>query len=321
MATVAAPFRFIAPMPPLNQPPRAWRDALRRIEALGFSTVSVSDHLTRGWQMEPTAVMVAAAETTERLRVLSLVLSNDFRHPAVLHKTAATIDVLSDGRLELGLGAGWMRSDYDAVGIPYEPAGVRLDRLEEALHVIKGLFGPEPLTFHGSHYAITDLDGLPKPVQTPHPPVLVGGGGKRVLSIAGREADVVSVHCNLRRGEIDRTAVSDLAPERVDEKVGWVRSAAAEAGRRPEDVELQFTAYLCRVTDAPRSPQATVSSFEQRLAADPALVESSPAVLIGTVAECVELLQERRERYGFTYWHLGGDVENVAPVVARLAGT
>jgi probable F420-dependent oxidoreductase len=318
---VPRPFRFIAPMPKLEGSPRRWRDAVRRIESLGFATVSISDHLTQGWVMEPTAALLAAAEATERLRVLSLVLGNDFRHPVLLHKTAATIDVLSDGRLELGLGAGWLRGDYDASGIPYDAPGVRLDRLEESLRVIKGLFGTEPLTFRGDHYSVTALDGLPKPVQTPHPPLLVGGGAKRVLGIAAREADIVSVHCNLRRGELGQDAAADLAAERVEEKGGWVRAAAEEAGRPIDELELQFSTYLCRVTDAPRSEGATVSTFARFLAADPELVERSPAVLIGSVEECVERLQERRERYGFSYLNLGGDAENVAPLVARLAGT
>ena len=314
-------FRFIAPMPKLEGSVSRWRDSLRRIESLGFATVAVSDHLTQGWVMEPTAALLAAAEATERLRVLSLVLGNDFRHPVVLHKTAATIDVLSEGRLELGLGAGWMRSDYDASGIVYDPPAVRLARLEESLRVIKGLFRPEPLTFRGDHYAIEALDGLPKPVQAPHPPLLVGGGGKRVLGLAAREADIVSVHCDLRRGELDEGAASDLSAERVEEKVRWVRTAAEEAGRSLDEVELQFTTYLCRVTDAPSSADATGSSFAGLLEADPALLERSPAVLIGTVEECVERLQERRERYGFSYLKLGGDIDNIAPIVARLAGT
>jgi probable F420-dependent oxidoreductase len=308
-------------MPRLEGSVRAWRDAVRRIESLGFDSVAVSDHLTRGWVMEPTAAMLAAAEATERLRVLSLVLGNDFRHPVLLHKTAAMIDVLSDGRLELGLGAGWLRDDYEASGIAYDAPAVRLARLEESLQVVKGLFGPEPLTFRGEHYAIEALDGLPKPVQTPHPPLLVGGGGKRVLRLAAHEADIVSVHCNLRRGELDEGAASDLAAERVDEKVGWVRAAADEAGRSIDELELQFTVYLCRVTDAPSAADAGASSFAGLLAADPSLAEDSPAVLIGSVEQCIERLQERRERYGFSYLKLGNDLDNVAPIVARLAGT
>jgi probable F420-dependent oxidoreductase len=318
---VSRPFRFIAPMPRFEGSPRRWREAIRRIEALGFDAVSISDHLTGGWVMEPTAAMVAAMEATERLRVLSLVLANDFRHPVVLHKTAATIDVLSEGRLELGLGAGWLRSDYEASGIRFDPARVRLDRLEEAVRVIKGLFGTEPLTFHGVHYSVSELAGLPKPVQKPHPPLLVGGGGKRVLAIAAKEADIVSVHCNLRRGELDGEAVADLAAGRVAEKVGWATAAAAEAGRSLDDLELQFSTYLCEVTNGTRAASASVSTFARFLAADPDLLASSPAVLVGSVDDCVEKLQERRERYGFSYLSLGGDVENVAPIVARLAGT
>jgi probable F420-dependent oxidoreductase len=311
----------MAPMPRLEGSAAAWRDGVRRIESLGFDTVSVSDHFTRGWVMEPTAAMLAAADATERLRVLSLVLGNDYRHPVLLHKTAATIDLLSDGRLELGLGAGWMRSDYDAAGMPYDSPAVRLERLQESLHVLKGLFGPDPLTFHGTHYRITDLDGLPKPVQAPHPPLLVGGGGKRVLGLAAREADIVSVHGSLRRGEVDEAAAADLSADRVAEKVGWVHAAAEEAGRPFEELELQFTTYLCEVTDAPRAANARGSSFAKLLAADPELFERSPAVLVGSVAECVEKLQERRELYGFSYLNLGADLENVAPVVARLRGT
>ena len=307
-------------MPRLEGSARTWRDGVRKIEALGFDTVSVSDHFTRGWVMEPTVAMLAAAEATERLRVLSLVLGNDYRHPVLLHKAAATIDLLSDGRLELGLGAGWMRSDYDAAGIPYDPAGVRLDRLEESLQVVKGLFGDTPLTFHGEHYRITELDGLPKPVQKPHPPLLVGGGGKRVLGIAARHADIVSVHCNLRRGELDEEAAVDLSAERVEEKIGWVQSAAEEAGRSHDELELQFTTYLCEVTDVPRASGAGRSSFADLLAAVPELAERSPAVLVGTLEQCVEKLQERRERYGFSYLNLGPDLDNVAPLVDRLAG-
>jgi probable F420-dependent oxidoreductase len=307
-------------MPRLDGSPHRWRDAIRRIEALGFDSVSISDHLTQGWVMEPTVAMVAAIEATERLRVLSLVLANDFRHPVVLHKSAATIDVLSEGRLELGLGAGWRRADYDASGIRFDAAGLRLARLEESLRVIKGLFGPEPLTFAGAHYSVSSLEGLPKPVQKPHPPLLVGGGGERVLRLAAREADIVSVHCNLARGELDRRAAADLAADRVDEKVSWVVAAAEEAGRASNQLELQFSTYLCHVTDAPRSAHRSISTFARHLAADPELVATSPAVLVGSADECVERLHERRERYGFSYLSLGGDVENVAPLVARLTG-
>jgi probable F420-dependent oxidoreductase len=303
-------------MPRLEGSPRGWRDAVRRIEALGFDTVSISDHFTRGWVMEPTAAMLAATEATERLRVLSLVLGNDYRHPVLLHKTAATMDVLSEGRVELGLGAGWLRSDYDAAGLPYDEPRVRLERLEESVRVLKGLFGPEPLTFHGAHYRITELDGLPKPVQTPHPPVLVGGGGKRVLGIAAREANIVGVHCNLRRGELDESAAADLAAERVAEKVGWVRAAA---GERFDRIELAALLWRAVITDDIEGAVAAVASA-RNLA--PEQVRASPYFVFGPVSKVSEDLLALRERFGVSYVSVfPQDAEAFAPVVARLAGT
>jgi len=319
--TVARPFRFIATMPKLDQPAAAWRDAVRRIEDSGFSTVSVSDHFTRGWMMEPTVAMMAATGVTQRLRILSLVLGNDYRHPVLLHKAMATIDVLSEGRLEVGVGAGWMASDYHAAGIPLDPPATRVERLGESVRVLKALFGPEPVTLAGDHYRITSLDGLPKPVQQPHPPLLIGGGGRRMLSLAAVEANIVGFHANLREGVITEAAVADMGAERFEEKVGWVRAAAAAAGRSMDDLELQLTLYVCRITDIPASASTSVSSFARHLNADPALLERSPAVLCGTLEQCVEQLQERRERYGFSYINLGGDVRATAPLVARLAGT
>src|SRR5215207_3842864 len=234
-------------MPRLDQPAGRWRDAVRRIEDLGFATVSISDHFTRGWVMEPVVAMTAAAAATDRLRVLSLVLGNDYRHPVLVHKAMATLDVLSEGRVEIGLGAGWMRSDYQAAGLPYDEPAARIERLEESVVVLKGLFGPRPLTFDGAHYRIDGLDGLPKPVQRPHPPLLVGGGGCRVLSVAGRHADIVSVNPSLRDGVVTAELLEDATAERIDQKVGWVREAAAAAGRRPDEVEFQLNLLVCQV--------------------------------------------------------------------------
>jgi len=318
---MARPFRFIAPMPRLDQPIDRWRDALCRIEDLGFDTVAISDHFTRGWVMEPTVALMAAAMSTRRLRLLSLVLANDYRHPVLLHKAAATIDVFSSGRLELGLGAGWLASEYAAAGIPFRPPAERVDRLEEAVRIIKGLFGPRPVTFRGVHYRIDDLHGLPRPIQRPHPPLLIGGGARRVLEMAAREADIVGVHCRLAEATLGPTSVTDLSADRIAQKVSWIRAAAQQAGRSIADLELQFTVYLCQITDLGVEPQSQSSSFAGLLQADPRLCEESPAVLRGTLSECVDLLQERRERYGFCYWHLGGDLNQAAPIVARLAGT
>jgi probable F420-dependent oxidoreductase len=307
-------------MPKLTQPAQRWRDALRRIEELGFSTVAVSDHFTNGWAMEPTVVMMAAAAATENLRVLSLVFGNDYRHPVLLHKAVATIDVLSRGRVELGIGTGWLLSDYESAHLRYDPPGVRLARLRESVLIIKGLFEPSPLTFEGDHYRISALEGLPSPVQQPHPPVMIGGGGRRVLTFAGQTADIVGINPNLRAGVTGSTTVMDMSAERIAGKIEWVRSAAQAAGRALGDVELQMSMLMCRVTGSKTKVQASISSMARTSAADPAFIERCPAVLAGSVEQCVESLQRLREQYGISYIHLGPGVETVAPIVKRLAG-
>ncbi len=315
------PFRFIAPAPRLTGDPARWRAEVRRIEELGFSTVSVGDHLSQGWVLEPVTAMTIAAEATTRLRVLSLALANDYRHPVLLHKALATLDVFSGGRVELGIGAGWMTSDYRAAGIPLDAPGRRIDRLEESLSVLAGLFAPGPFSFVGRHYQVEALEGRPEPVQRPRPPILVGGGGRRILSLAARVADIVGVHCRLGSGVQDAESVVDLAAHRVAEKVRWVREAAAAAGRCTDDLELQFSVYHCQVTSPGGAPAPARSSFAALIESVPELLADSPAVLVGDVARCVDLLQERRERFGLSYLNLGGDLDAVAPLVARLSGS
>lgn len=318
--TSLRPFRFIAPMPSFDLPPDRWRDEIRRIEDLGFSTVSVSEHVTGGWAMDPFVAMAAAADASDRLRVLSLVLLNDLRHPALLHRAAASIDRLSGGRLELGLGAGWSADDFRALGLPFDPPGVRIERLEESLEIIGRLFGDGPVTFEGSHHRVRDLEGLPKPVQRPHPPILVGGGGRRILELAARSADIVGVHATLAGGVLGPDSVADFGPERIAQKVAWVRDAMSAAGRADDAVELQFSIYLCRIDDGRRAGQRAVSTFSERLAMDPRLVAESPSVLVGSVDGCADLLEERRAQFGFSYLRLSDDIDAVAPLVHRLAG-
>jgi probable F420-dependent oxidoreductase len=313
------PFRFGVAMPRLAGPASAWRAQLRRIEDLGFSTVTISDHLTRGWTMEPVVAMTAALAETTRLRVLSLVLANDFRHPVLLHKAMATLDVLSGGRVEVGLGAGWMPSDYEAAGIPLDPPRVRIERLAEAVEVIKGLFGAGAVTYHGKYYQIADLDGLPKPVQAPHPPLLIGGGSRPVLQLAGAAADIAGINASMRRVTGPGSALLDLTGERVAAKLDVVRAAARAAGRDPADLSYQISVLSLRVTDVPGA-----RSWTSSLAAgvtDPAVLADSPAVLHGSVGYCVETLQRRREQFGLDYVQLGGDLTAAGAIVARLAGT
>jgi probable F420-dependent oxidoreductase len=314
------PFRFIAPMPVPDHALARWRDRLRRIEDLGFDAVSVSEHLTGGWVMEPMTAMTAIVEATTRLRVLSLALNNDLRHPVLLHKAAATIDLLSDGRLELGLGAGWLERDYAAAGIRFDPPSVRIERLEESIRIIKGLFGPSPFSFAGRHYQVAAFEGLPRPTQLPYPPILVGGGGRRILGLAAREANIIGIHARLDVTAIGPEAARDLGEDAVAAKVSLVRDALAAANRSTKDVELQFTIYDCRITDRARLPLDGGTAFARFLDADPDLYGRSPAVLVGSLDACANRLVELRERFGFSCFKLSGDPEATAPIVARLAG-
>jgi probable F420-dependent oxidoreductase len=313
------PFRFSVAMPRLTGSASNWRGELRRIEDLGYSAVAISDHFTRGWVLEPVVAMTVAAEATAGLRVQSLVLGNDYRHPVLLHKALATLDVMSGGRVEIGLGAGWMESEYAAAGIRYDPAGLRVDRLAEAVDVLNGLFGPEPLTYEGEHYRIRGVNGLPKPVQRPRPPLLIGGGGRRMLELAGRVADIVGINAVMRPGSPTGSALRDLTGERFAAKVTTARAAASAAGRDPDTLRYQTSILSLRLTDVPDA-RPWVSSLAVDVA-DPAILSTSPAVLHGSVSTCVETLERRREELGLDYIHFGGDPAAAAPIVARLAGT
>ena len=310
---VPRPFRFglQASSPP---PGTSWAELARRAEGDGWSVLTVADHLDV--QYAPIPAIQAAADATTTLRVGALVLCNDYRHPVVAAKELATIDVLSGGRLEAGLGAGWMTSDYEQAGIPLDRAGTRVDRMVEALDVIDALWGDGPASFAGEHYRISGLDGRPKPVQRPRPPLLIGGGGRRVLSVAGARADIVGININLAKGVIDADAGPDGTAERTDEKVAWVREAA---GARFDDLELQVRVHLVLVTDD-RAGMADALAGGFGLTPDAAL--GSPHSLVGTVDEIADDLLAGRERWGISYIGCSLDaMDAMAPVVARLTGT
>ncbi len=291
----------------------SWISLARRTEALGYATLTMPDHF--GDQLAPVPALMAAAAATDTLRVGALVWDNDYKHPVVLAKELATIDVLSGGRLEIGLGAGWMATDYEQSGIAFDSNKVRVDRFEEGLAVIKGSLSGEAFSFSGQHYTISDYTGAPRPVQVPCPPILIGGGGKRVLSIAAREADIIGINGTLAAGSIGPDAIASMTAAAVDTKVAIVRDAA---GERIADIELNIRAFMVRVTDDRLGAIDQVAEFVQ---ADPSLVAESPFALIGTPAEMVEDLLRRRERWGFSYVIVGADdVEPFAPVVAELAG-
>jgi probable F420-dependent oxidoreductase len=303
-------------MPGLDRPGARWRDELRRIEDLGFHAAAVSDHFTHGWAMDPIVAMTVAAEATTRLHVTGMVFCNDFRHPVLLHKAIANLDVFSGGRVEFGIGAGWRSDDHDAAGLPFDSPGVRIDRLAEAVDVITELFGVRPVTYLGKHYQVTELVGLPAPVQRPHPPLLIGGGGRRVLELAGRSADIAGINPVLTQAADPLAAVADLTPQRVAQRVSWARAAAIEAGRDPDGLEYQTRILDLRVRVG-ATEHRCVSSHAQH--ASPEQLATSLAVLHGCVDECVDSLVELRERFGISYVHLGSNLEAAAPLVARLA--
>jgi probable F420-dependent oxidoreductase len=260
--------------------------------------------------------VVAAAAATTTLRLGTMVLANDYRHPAMLAKEAASVDVLSGGRFELGIGAGWMTADYEASGIPLERPGVRIQRLAEALAVLRGCWAEGPFDLDGTHYRISGLDGQPMPVTPGGPPIVIGGGGERVLRLAAAHADIVALNVNLRAGVIDERAFPDGTPEATDRKLAWIRDAAGERFAR---LELQSRIHLAMVTDR---RDEVLEELAPAFGLTPAQADGTPHALIGTVEEICDQLVERRERWGISYLGLSGDqVDAFAPVVARLVGS
>ena len=314
------PFRFgVINETPL--PAADWVTHVRRIEELSYATFLIRDHFTPdffGDQFAPLIALTAAAAVTARLRVGTLVIDNDFRHPAILAKEAATLDLLSGGRLELGLGAGWMRREYEAAGMPYERAGRRIERLEEALTVLKGLFADGAFSHCGTHYQVDQLDSYPKPVQRPHPPLLIGGGKRRVLTLAGREADIVSIlTTSVSTGRVEDDPTERTA-RAVRQKLDWIRVGA---GERFGQIELcLIPAFI--VTDDPcrRASELIAERHWGDVTVEEVL--DMPSMLFGSEDEMVATLQRRREEFGFSYYVVSDKVvEEFAPIVARLAGT
>ncbi len=307
------PFRFgIQCKGPVDA--AGWPALAREVEDLGWSTLTIADHLDEA--LAPVPALVAAADATTTLRLGTMVLANDYRHPVVVAKEAATIDVLSGGRLELGIGAGWMTADYEAAGIPLDDPGTRVDRLAEAVTVLRGLWGPGPFSFEGSHYRVDDLDGRPAPATLGGPPIVIGGGGRRVLQLAARAGDIVAVNVNLRAGVIDERAFPDGTPDSTDRKLAWIREAA---GERFGGLELQARIHLAMITD---DRSSVIGELAPAFGLSPDDAAATPHALIGSVEEICDQLVERRERWGISYLGLSGDqLRAFAPVVARLAGT
>lgn len=290
-----------------------WIDKVRRVESLGYSALYLPDHFSD--QLGVFSGLAAAAAVTTDLRLGHLVLDNDYRHPAVTAKEIASLDVLSGGRVDFGIGAGWERSDYEATGIPYDSPGTRIERMCEGLAICRGLFAPGPFSFDGKHYKVDALEGHPKPVQRPHPPILLGGGGRRMLGIAAREADIINVNFNLAHGALSSELVLTGTAEQTDEKMGWIKEAA---GERFRDLELSVLIFVLNVTDDRRTiAQGLAGAINTSVET----VLDIPHFLIGTLDEIAEDLERRRERFGLSYVIVQGEAaESFAPVVKRLTG-
>jgi probable F420-dependent oxidoreductase len=310
------PFRFAAQLSrAADGTAQAWADQARRVEELGYSALLMPDHF--GDQLAPVPALAAVAAATTSLRLGSLMFGNDYRHPFVLAKEAATLDVLSEGRFEFSLGAGWMKTDYEEAGITYDTPKVRVARFEEAVQVVQGLLRTDgPFSFAGTHYEVHEHALLPRPVQQPGPPLILGGGGRRVLSFAARHADIVSINANLRDGTGGAETAPNMSPERTREKVAWVKEAA---GDRFEALELNALIGFVMITD---DASAIADAMAPAFGIDAADALHVPGVLLGTLDEMTEELRWRRREYGISYWSIESDAwEELAPMVRELSGT
>jgi probable F420-dependent oxidoreductase len=317
MARTIHPFEFLADGREIVSGAELTATA-RRAEAIGYHELVIPDHLIP--QLGPIAAMAWIAAATERLRIAAFVFNNDLRHPAVLAQELASLDVLSGGRLDIAIGAGWNQPEYEAIGVPFDPTPVRQARLAEAIAVLKGAFGEKPFSFAGEHYMITDLDGQPKPVQRPHPPFLIGGGGRRTLELAAREAQIVGLAPRILPGI--KGDPRSITVEGTAEKIEWVRTAA---GARFDDLVLNVYPSQAPVT-VTRNARAAARRAADAIRARSGLeitedeVLESPHVFIGSIAGLTEKLIGLRERLGISSFMVG-QMGPLDPLVERLAGT
>ena len=292
----------------------------RTAEANGYSHLCIHDHLAA--QLAPIPMLTAVAMATTRLRVCPLVLNNDLRHPAVLAQDLATLDIVSDGRLDVGIGAGWNEPEYRAIGMPFDRPAVRIERMTEAITVLRGLFADGPFTFRGRHYRITDLDSQPKPVQRPHPPFIVGGTKERVLRLAAREGDIVGL--DLRQ---DRASLPDAFPDRMDTRVSWVREEAGARFERLDLSVLRLAGPIAITADALGAARDVAAAYRAStgLEIPPEDILESPYSLIGTIPSLVDKLRRARDRWGINSYLVGWfderELAQLAPLIEQLAGT
>ena len=307
------PFRFA--LQTADAPDAAtWRERARKAEDLGYSAMYIPDHFNE--QLGPLVALTVAAEATTRLKIGPLVLGNDYRHPVVNAMEIATLDLISEGRVEFGIGAGWMRTDYEASGIAYDEPAVRVERLEEAVEIYKQLLREGTATFHGTHYQVDGATCHPRPYTDGGPRLLIGGGGRRVLTLAAREADIVGVNPNLRSGATDQSAARSAVAEKYEQRLAWIKEAA---GDRFDDLDLQLLTFM---VDIGGDRREMADAMGPALGLSPEQAYEVPLALVGSVEEICEQLHERRERFGLNYIVIhDAELEPFAEIVSRLAGT
>jgi probable F420-dependent oxidoreductase len=288
------PFRFGIQIHDL--PVADWRERVRSFEALGYSTIFLPDHFSDQW--EPAAALGAFAGVSETLNVGTLVYDVDYRHPVILAKSSATLHALSGGRHEFGIGAGWMEADYREAGMTYDSAGVRISRLDEALQVIRSMWSQERTSFAGEYYQIDNIAQAAPMPDASTPKILIGGGGPRILRLAGRYADIVGINPALPEGRVTKDTPKDSSPERVLQKIGWVREGAEAAGRDASAIEFNSLTFVVAISDDPKPlreglAQNTGMTVEQ--------VADCPLFLTGSASELRDRLETRREQTGISY--------------------
>ena len=292
---------------------KEWVELAKATEDHGFSSLTMPDHFTD--QLAPVPALMSAADATSKLRIGALVWDNDYKHPVVLAKELATMDLLSDGRLEIGIGAGWMATDYEQSGMVYDKPGVRIDRFLEGLEIIKRAMTGEKFSFTGAHYNITDYIAAPLPVQRPCPPILIGGGGPRVLKLAAQLADIIGINPSMKDGVVNAETITHMTADAVAEKIKIVENTA---GTRMQNIELNIRAFLVNICD---SADEAINGTANMFKVAPEMIANSPFALMGPPAKIAEDLLARRERWGLSYIIVGGeDVNSFAPVIKILAG-
>ena len=294
---------------------QAWRSLVRQIDDMGFDVLHVPQH--RGTQgFGPIAALASAAEISSRLRLGSLVLDNESTHPALLAKDLATIDLISDGRLEVGIGAGWLPADHEPLGQEFPHAGERIDKLMEAVEVLRACWTQPTASYGGKHYQLSELANDPLPVQQPYPPLLIGGGGKRVLTYAARVANIVSLVPNMSAGKVGRESAANATGVATSEKLQWVRDAA---GSRFNEIELHTNVTNVFITND-RLPMMEKLARGYRLE-NQQDVFAIPHVVLGTVEQCAEQLLQRRVETGISHYTVfESGLADFGPILQLLAG-